>query len=619
MQHVNVHKPKKVRLSEEEEDGGSEAQIYAISSEGGNIIYHVSSENRPGSGKRSGDYKPYVLTSMNKEGSTTTAQTRHNQEMHFDRVHPSELSLCINPFGSENSLDKLVFDGFDIPTQTQPANLSGATRLDKETCAKEGIYFGVNDNESQGSVETISPEEAQTPSDSEKVVHDILMEVLNKVVPPSLESSIANETDDNEEDYLLEDLDSTVPKEVESRGDNRTRLPSVSSKDSSMIEDHDILNTVDNRGMDMDSPTGSELDLTKQGPSHNGMDKNVQDVHPLHMHMLLYTQKYDYKRTLYALTTLKSMLVTCPRLVVTAMVTTSISATRTPQLVKLQLLLARHRKSVFGKNFFGDLPPEVMSSYRSNMYIEVIISICLYFVRSYYPNLMMSKLSQNELLGNKEVHILATEVLTLLMSELIVIMKDSGKSFVSYIKDLLVRCKLQKALLHCCLASIYNFRKKDRSTAAPSKITEAIIGFNEENLDPSANETFQIRLLNLMLVLIMLEGNIDKVYSDPSDPMLPTPPTDWERPRINFQQSLLHAKFMGSYPIVHQRMFLSCVLSAMKQSHLRHMHRHWVAMVTSGLPFMGKALSTVVMNVVAQLCRNIEVVASKYGNPVKKR
>ena len=70
------------------------------------------------------------------------------------------------------------------------------------------------------------------------------------------------------------------------------------------------------------------------------------------------------------------------------------------------VFLGRHRKSVFGKNFFGELPPEVMSSYRSNMFVEIVISLCLYFVRGYYPNLMMHKLTKEELLGNKMVRLI---------------------------------------------------------------------------------------------------------------------------------------------------------------------------------------------------------------------
>lgn len=52
------------------------------------------------------------------------------------------------------------------------------------------------------------------------------------------------------------------------------------------------------------------------------------------------------------------------------------------------------------------------------------------------------------------------QVLTLLLSELLSIMRDSGRSFVSYISDLLGRCKLRKALLHTLLACVYNVRLK---------------------------------------------------------------------------------------------------------------------------------------------------------------
>ena len=35
-----------------------------------------------------------------------------------------------------------------------------------------------------------------------------------------------------------------------------------------------------------------------------------------------------------------------------------------------------------------------------------------------------------------------------------------------------------------------------------------IIDFNENNLDPGVNDTFQVKLLQLMLVMIMLEDQI---------------------------------------------------------------------------------------------------------------
>lgn len=572
VQHVNIHTPRKVHLSESSEEG-SEAQIYAISSEGGNIIYHVSSEGRKITGRKAENLKQIALV-MGEHGSTSL--TSHDQELHFERVRPDDLNLRINPWGSESSLDR--FDGFDQSTPTQQANLTNAKRLDKETCYKEGIYFG---------------NEGEDPTEDEKDSAPSSLEAAGWVIDIVMDQ-VFDQTMVEENKQMTESATEQKPLE---------RTESVTSSE---LQDQDILNNIERRGLEMDSPTGSELDLSKATLRE---DKVNTDIHTLHMHMLLYTQRYDSKRTLYALEMLKSMLQTCPRLLVTALVTTSISSVRTRQLAKIQTLLARHRKSIFGKNFFGELPSEVLSSYRSNMFIEVMISICLYFIRSYFPNLMMSKLSVEELNCNKEVHILATEVLTCLLSELIAIMKDSGKSLMSYIKDLLSRCKLQKAVLYSCLASVYNSRVKDPGQSL-SNITEAIILFNEENLDPSSNETFQIKLLNLMLVMIMLEHNIQKIQNESE---ATTPPSqDTEKQGVSFHQSMMNVKFSAGHPVVQQQMFVSCVLSALKQQHMAHMHRHWVAMVTSSLPYMGKSLPNIVLVVTSQLCKNLEILATAY-------
>jgi hypothetical protein len=50
VQHVSFHKPKKVKISEANEVDSSEAHIYAISSEGGNIIYLVNTDGKKISG-----------------------------------------------------------------------------------------------------------------------------------------------------------------------------------------------------------------------------------------------------------------------------------------------------------------------------------------------------------------------------------------------------------------------------------------------------------------------------------------------------------------------------------------------------------------------------------------
>lgn len=79
-----------------------------------------------------------------------------------------------------------------------------------------------------------------------------------------------------------------------------------------------------------------------------------------------------------------------------------------------------------------------------------------------------------------------------------------------------------------------------------------------------------------------------------------------------------YCRFKAGEPVAQQAMFLSGVLSALKQRHLCHMHRHWVALVTSALPFMGRALTRVVLCVVAQLCRNLESLAAESAYTIQR-
>jgi len=111
-------------------------------------------------------------------------------------------------------------------------------------------------------------------------------------------------------------------------------------------------------------------------------------VDHLHSHLLLYCGVYDSQRALYALHTMRNMLATNARAFLCSSSTTGL-VSRSPLLK----LVARHRKSIFGRGFLGELDA---SSTRSCMYVEVIITTCLYYMRSYYPNLGQNKLTPDE-------------------------------------------------------------------------------------------------------------------------------------------------------------------------------------------------------------------------------
>lgn len=78
-------------------------------------------------------------------------------------------------------------------------------------------------------------------------------------------------------------------------------------------------------------------------------------VHPLDQHKLLYILQYDSQLTLYAFSTLQTILSRAPHQFVCASSATSISSSNTPHQEKIKELLIRHRRSLLGKGFYGAL------------------------------------------------------------------------------------------------------------------------------------------------------------------------------------------------------------------------------------------------------------------------
>ena len=66
--------------------------------------------------------------------------------------------------------------------------------------------------------------------------------------------------------------------------------------------------------------------------------------------------------------------------------TKNMSSSATPFLSQIQSLLSRHRNAIFGRNFYSALQPD--TTFRNSMYLEVLISVLLYYVRGYFPNLL---------------------------------------------------------------------------------------------------------------------------------------------------------------------------------------------------------------------------------------
>lgn len=59
-------------------------------------------------------------------------------------------------------------------------------------------------------------------------------------------------------------------------------------------------------------------------------------------------------------------------------------------------------------------------------------------------------------------------------------------------------------------------------------------------------------------------------------------------------------------------MFLSAIMSALRNQHTKNLHEKWCNMVTSCLPYFGENLKQISISVIHQICNNIEEIAGNY-------
>lgn len=337
------------------------------------------------------------------------------------------------------------------------------------------------------------------------------------------------------------------------------------------------------------------------------------NIHPLYQHVLLYLQLYDSSRTLYAFSAIKSILKTNPVAFVNAISTTSVNNAYTPQLSLLQNLLARHRISVMGKDFYSHIPVDSNHNFRSSMYIEILISLCLYYMRSHYPTHV--KVTTQDLIGNRNMQMMSIEILTLLFTELAKVIESSAKGFPSFISDMLSKCKVQKVILHCLLSSIFSVQKWHSEKIAGKNMVaveegfseDSLINFSEDELDNGS--TLQSQLLRVLQRLIVLEHRVMTIPEE-NEAGFDFVVSDLEH--ISPHQPMTSLQYLHAQPITCQGMFLCAVIRALHQHCACKMHPQWIGLITSTLPYMGKVLQRVVVSVTLQLCRNLDNLIQQY-------
>ncbi|XP_066603567.1 protein dopey-1 homolog isoform X2 [Prorops nasuta] len=678
IQHSNTVLTKNDSMEEKcevQDETEGAAKIYAISSVDGNVIYHVSDsgeENKANKGKLKKNLinpvkvkRIFAVTTLATNDNCNHYITERNQYMKELEVPPSisgnrKISVFVNPLSincTEVSNDS--FPGEDSLSNIKKLNfntemLKYAKRFKKfdfdngsTASLDESIFDSVNSSlkvkdkfvykKLNGEVETSldsttssfdlnSPDIINKQKQKKEVLHmpGSSREIAGTVMKGRYQRTNEFVTGFDAYDVGSFEASAEVPSwtldDEDGDLDISTAAEDYFSNSSSTSIVEEILNEVLDRVIELSDTAEPVKDSDDILPQNAKLTKNYGvGVHNLHSHMLLYCGVYDSTRTLYALRTLRNELLTNTRMFLCCAATTGVAnATKNTTLLNL---LARHRKSVFGRNFYGDVAnTEFMAAYRSSMYLEVLISVCLYFARSYYPNLGQMRLTHEEVSGNRQVQLASVELLTLIFSELIVIARDSGKGFSCYIVDLLTRCKVQKVALHCIVSSVMNMKNAHKDNEEAITFTEEIVIFNDPLVENEVSrckyrasdhtEAFQVQLLRLLLVLIMLEHQCSIQKGEEIGPVAASIPGTPVKTVPNLTGSSL--KYVSGSPIPQQPMFLASILSALQLEHMRHLHQQWTTLVTSSLPFMGSSLTSIVTSVIHQLCCNIEHLSSYY-------
>uniref|UniRef100_A0A8C4UEE6 DOP1 leucine zipper like protein B n=1 Tax=Falco tinnunculus TaxID=100819 RepID=A0A8C4UEE6_FALTI len=364
-----------------------------------------------------------------------------------------------------------------------------------------------------------------------------------------------------------------------------------------------------------------EVDLELQEITHSRLLKQQKEkqemIEALFKHMLLYLQPYDSKRVLYAFSVLEAVLKTNPKEFIEAVASTSMDTSSTAHLNLIYNLLARHQEALVGQSFYGKLQTQSPTMCPHSLLIELLTYLCLSFLRSYYPCYL--KVTQRDVLGNRDVQVKSVEVLIRMMTQLATMAKAAENKNVEFIHSLLGRCKIQEFVLLSLSASMYTSQKRyellmaDGVNVTEELFEESLINFGHDQI--WSEHPLQIELLKLLQVLIVLEHHLGQTHEEQENQ--PDLSKEWQQ-ALNFQQAIGAMQYVYPHPITSQGLFVSAVVRGLQPEYGYGMHPTWVGLVTCSLPYFGKSLGWTVAPFVVQICKNLDELVKQYENEAVK-
>uniref|UniRef100_A0AAX7UQQ5 Dopey N-terminal domain-containing protein n=1 Tax=Astatotilapia calliptera TaxID=8154 RepID=A0AAX7UQQ5_ASTCA len=372
----------------------------------------------------------------------------------------------------------------------------------------------------------------------------------------------------------------------------------------------DSLSSEDEEDLELEAMAKSRL-LKQEREKREAIDS-------LFRHVLLYPVAGGWRHLLQGLGLLDSLMrssAECP--LVDALSFTSLDTSSAAHLNLVSNLLQRHQQAQDGKNFYGCLlSPSSTPSAPPSLLIELLVSLCLRFLRSHYPSYL--SLSPLDLQGNREVQVKSVAVLTRIVNQLCCTARGQDASDMESIRRLLSGCKVQQYALLTLSASMYiSQRGTAKGQSKGVELLEEQGGLSEESLvnfgagGGQEQYPLQMELLNLLQALIVLEYHVWSGETRESSPASTPLAREWQT-AVLFQQSIKAAQYVQSHPITAQGMFVSAAARALQPQYGYAMHPHWVSLLCSSLPYLGRSLGIIVTPLISQICRNLDELVKLY-------
>ena len=398
--------------------------------------------------------------------------------------------------------------------------------------------------------------------------------------------------------------------------------------ESERTQGSDSLSSEDEEDLELETMARSRL-LKQEREKREAIDS-------LFLHVLLYPVAGGWRHLLQGLSLLDSLLrssAECP--LVDALSSNSLDTSSAAHLNLVSNLLQRHQQAQDGKSFYGCLvSPSSSPSVPPSILLELLVSLCLRFLRSHYPSYL--SLGPLDLQGNREVQVRSVEVLTRMVNQLGCVARGNEGNGASAepIRRVLYRCNVQQYALLTLSASMYvSQRGMDKVASRNVELLVEQGGLSEESLvnlgSGGGQEQYplQMELLKLLEALIVLEHHVGLGWASPSGGFCgassqPAEPREslsansplareWQT-AVLFQQSIKSAQYVQCHPITAQGMFVSAAAIALQPQYGYAMHPHWVSLLCSILPYLGRSLGIIVAPLIGQICRNLDELVKLY-------